>query len=140
TAATFASSTPTRVAPPAVCAMQYWHPAARLDTCAISRLRPRSTLLSGSQTAAVICDHAFTILGLRCMISRLFGTKPMDLLDALNWSFIWGLGCSGAKRGEGFTRWSMAAPPFWMHCAPLYAPAPTHCHVHSFGIWVWSFK
>ena len=34
-AASFFSSTPKCNAPPAVCAMQYWHPAARLATWAI---------------------------------------------------------------------------------------------------------
>lgn len=35
-----------------VCTIQCWHPAARLAMWATRRLKPRSTVLSGSHTAA----------------------------------------------------------------------------------------
>src|SRR5215471_17227523 len=97
------------MAPSIVCAIQYWHPAARLATWAMRRLKPRSTLLSGSHTAADICAQAFTILGLRCMISRLLGMKPSDFRAASNGSLSSGSGGNGAIRGDGesVTRWSM---------------------------------
>src|SRR5215467_3850161 len=85
--------------------MQYWQPAARLLTWAIRRLKPRSTLLSGSQTAAAICANACTILGLRCMIKTLLGTKPRFLLTASKCAFSSGE-CptgSGSSRGDDLT-------------------------------------
>src|SRR5262252_4185164 len=91
--------------------MQYLQPAERLATCAIRRLSLRSTLLDGSQIAALICVKACTIFGLRCMISRLLGMNPMRLRAASNGSFSAGVcsGGSGARRGAGLVRWSIVS-------------------------------
>src|SRR5262249_58616300 len=89
--------------------MQYLQPAERLATCAIRRLSLRSTLPNGSQIAALICVKACTILGLRCMISTLFGMNPMRLRAASNCSFSSGVcsGGNGARRGAGLVLWSI---------------------------------
>src|SRR5215475_15359268 len=89
--------------------MQYRQPAERLATWEISRLSLRSTLPSGSQSAALIWVKARTISGLRCMISTLLGTKPMRLRAASNCSFRSGAcsGGSGVRWGAGLVRWSM---------------------------------
>jgi hypothetical protein len=86
--------------------MQYWHPAARLATCAMMRLKPRSTLPSGSHTAAVICANAFANLGLRCMMRMLFGMNPRFFRIASNGSLSSGewSGGSGLIRGDGLVR------------------------------------
>src|SRR5690348_390379 len=68
--------------------------------CATRRLRPRSTLLSGSHSARCICTKAFASFGLRCMVSTLFGTKPSVLKKESNSSFSSGE-CSG---GNGSSR------------------------------------
>ena len=69
-------------------------------------LEARSTLLSGSQTAAVICASAFASLGLRCMINMLLGMKPRFLRIASNCSFNSGecSGGSGISRVDGVVR------------------------------------
>src|SRR4051812_45951726 len=79
-AAIFSSLTPCRVALTVVCALQYWQPVAVLATCATSRLRPRSTSPSGANTARFSAMTARAIAGTRCIVSRLFGTKPSVLV------------------------------------------------------------
>jgi len=74
-------------APPAVCAMQYWQPAARLATCATSRLNARSTSPSSSQIEATRCAMVFTIIGFLSRISMLFGMKPSAFVYAAKASF-----------------------------------------------------
>jgi hypothetical protein len=44
--------------------MQYWHPAARLATCAMMRLKPRSTLPSGIPHGSGHLRKRFRQLGL----------------------------------------------------------------------------
>src|SRR3954447_19988127 len=83
-------------APLAVCAMLYASPAVRLAAWASSRLKPRSTLLSGSHNARCICTKALASFGLRCIVSTLFGTKPSVLKKESNSSFSSGV-CSGGS-------------------------------------------
>src|SRR6185312_5419513 len=87
-------------APLAVWAMLYGSSAMRLAACAIRRLSPRSTLLSGSHSARCICTKALASFGLRCIVRTLFGTKPSVLKKESNSSFKSGA-CSG---GNGSSR------------------------------------
>src|SRR6185312_12614793 len=82
--------------------MLYGSSAMRLAACATSRLSPRSTLLSGSQSARCICTNAFASFGLRCIVSTLFGTKPSVFKKESNSSFMSGVvsGGSGSSRGD----------------------------------------
>src|SRR5579875_769358 len=92
--------------------MLYASPAVRLAACASSRLKPRSTLLFGSQSARCICTKAFASFGWRCIVSTLFGTNPSVLKKESNSSFSSGV-CSGGKgssRGEAGGLLSVIAP------------------------------
>src|SRR6185312_9090521 len=82
--------------------MLYGSSAMRLAACAMRRLRPRSTLLSGSHSARCICTNAFASFGLRCMVSTLLGTKPSVMKKESNSSFMSGVvsGGSGSSRGD----------------------------------------
>ena len=97
-----------------VCAMQYWHPAARLATWAMRRLNPRSTSLSRAQTAAAICANALTIFGLRCMIRMLLGLSIASML-------IVGTILNVINQGDAL--WPGAAVHWWKlvltYCVPF---------------------
>src|SRR3954453_2856890 len=93
------------------------------------RLKPRSTLLPGSQIARCISTNAATSRGLRCMVRTLFGTNPNVWTKESNCSFSSGA-CSG---GNGSSRGDVLAVGFIGRAPPgsgrRTAAAPPSTHV-----------